>query len=238
MCLVYRKYYRSLAGSTLLFLGVAFVLMLIPVLNLENVFVREIQSDRYSYVASAFFYPLLLLLANRLLSSRLLVGFGTVHVLICGLCLWSAVLLWKTAGELSMSLIKNYPLEPEQKAYVLNFPDNYKGAYALRNGFNEGLSVYYKKEYKTSTEKIALVNVYGKGNENYVEIVNDSVYYVKNLVDGKWFNYFGRGNFKTEIDEWRTSYTLTVRPLPSENIYILQCYGDTWKVVDTVQFSN
>ena len=225
----------------LLFLYSAFILLLVPVLNLDSSFTFEIQSDRYGYSASLFFYALIFYGLSLILNKKLLKVFGAFTIVISIFFLMNAVNLWNKSGNLSLSLLKTYPLEPEQKSYLLNLPDNYAGVYTMRNGFNEGLSIIHHKNYKGVSKPIAWVNVFSDENETSTEIINDSTYYVKCTKQGKWYYYMGKGavdyetdTIKVDFDEWNTAYRLTFKQKPKDSVFLLQCYGDKWKIIDTV----
>ncbi|MBK9328849.1 MAG: hypothetical protein IPM95_05910 [Sphingobacteriales bacterium] len=236
-----KKYYRSEFGISIILFFLMYVMMLVPVLNLDQSFTFEIQSDRYGYVASVFFYPFLVLVMYKLLDRPLFIGFVIAQILVSLWLLNGAVNLWHQSGEIAVNLIKNYPLRANQKSYILNLPDNFGGAYMLRNGLPEGLSVMHKEDYMKSLDIIAMVNVFSNKNETSVEKFNDSVYYVKCIKNGKWYYYKGHGamdysteSFSVDFDEWNTAYNLTIKRLPHDTTYLLLCEGDKWRVVDTL----
>lgn len=244
--LILAVWFYKKAGSgnnkILVLFVLSYVWMLVPVLNLDQSFNFEIQSDRYGYIASVFFYPLLMLVGYLLLHRILFYIFCAFQLTVSIVLLIHSVHLWHRAGDISMSLIRNYPLQPSQKAYLVNLPDNYDGAYMFRNGFNEGLSVVHHKDYKNSAATIAWVNIFTKGNESVVEKLNDSTYYVKCIHDGKWYYYLGHGaidyqneNYRVDFDEWNTAYTWTLTSMPADTSYVLQCYGEQWKIADTLR---
>lgn len=237
---IYKKYYNKLSKSIIFFFLAGYVFMLVPVLNLDQSFTFEIQSDRYGYVASAFFYPFLVLILYNIRNKfyiRLAIG---IEIIISIVLLFQANNLWHHAGNISMALICNFPLQPNQNGWILNLPDNYKGAYMFRNGFNEGLSVVNKMNYKSTTKEIACVNILSNENENQFEKINDSTYYIKCLKYGKWFYHSGHGavdystdNYWLDFDEWNTAYTLTIKSV-TDTTYLLLCEGEQWKIADTL----
>ncbi|MFN8237375.1 MAG: hypothetical protein U0T77_04330 [Chitinophagales bacterium] len=238
---IYRKNFKSPAFLMLLFFYLSYVCMLLPVLNLDTSFNFEIQSDRYGYIASVFFYPLLVFILYRLFDKSL---FSVIILLevVCSLYfVVHNVQLWNKAGEITMDLVKNYPLQNNQKAYVLNLPDNYAGAYMLRNGFTRALSLVHHKDYLSSAEETAAVNIFSKEKETITTKLNDSTYYVKCDKPGKWYMYRGLGavdyekeNYKVDFDEWNTAYTLIIKKAPKDTTYLLQCEGDKWRIIDTL----
>ena len=234
------KYLRRQV-SLVLFLYFSFLAMLLPVLNLDQSFTFEVQSDRYGYSASLFFYAFLVFFLNHISNRKVLLGISAVLLVFNIFCLREIVSLWHKSGDLSYALMQSYPLEPHQKALLLNLPDNYAGVYTMRNGFNEGLSLIHEKDYKNVNRPVAWVNVFSDDNETSVEKLNDSTYYVKCIRDGKWYYYFGAGatdyekdDYRVDFDEWNTAYLLTIRKQPSDTTYLMHCYGNRWRIADTI----
>ena len=71
--------------------------------------------------------------------------------------------------------------------------------------------------------------------------MNDSTYNILCLKTGKWYMYRGLGavdyeneNYKVDFDDWNFSYNLTILKKPIDTTYLLQCYGDKWKIIDTI----
>lgn len=238
---ILKRYYQRASIKIILFLCVSYVLMLIPVLNLDNSFTFEIQSDRYGYVASVFFYPLLILVLYKLVRRNIFFGLVSLQLLVCLFLSIQAVKTWHNSGNLALSLIKNYPLPFDKNVYLLNLPDNYKGAYTFRNCFQEYLTAYHQKKYTGNIDEIAGVNVFSNENETSVEILNDTMYYVKCLKIGKWYYHNAGGatdyetqQYKVDFDEWNFAYQLTIKNKPKDTTYILQCDGNKWKTIDTL----
>ena len=228
--------YKKVVGM----LAATFIWMLLPVLNLDQSFTFEIQSDRYGYVASVFFYPLIVLLMYYLLNRKVFLGTAMTYLAISVLLLIPAVGFWGKSGAIGMQFIRNYPLKEGQQAYLLNLPDNYKGAYMFRNGFPEGLNVVKGGQYKNDVHFIARVNILSADNETSVSKLSDSVYYVKCELYGKWYyhveprmNISYPAEYKVDFDEWNTAYNLTISNV-RDTVYLLKCHGSEWLMIDTL----
>jgi hypothetical protein len=237
------KFYLKKEAKLILFLYSAFLFLLVPVLNLDRNFTFEIQSDRYGYAASMFFYAFLFITLYQFISKKVVYTIAIFSIALNCFLLIKSVSLWQKSGNLSLSLLKSYPLKSNQNAYLLNIPDNYAGVYTMRNGFGEGLSnVQNDKNFRySSNDIIAWVNVFSNENETVVEKRDDATYFVRCLTNGKWYYFHGHGatdyeteNYKVDFDEWNTAYNLTIKNKPKDTTYILQCYGDTWKIIDTL----
>jgi hypothetical protein len=226
--------------SILLFLLLTFGAMLVPVLNLDHSFTFELQSDRYGYIASAFFYPFICLLVMGLLGKRGLAIFFIVSSMISIPLLIQNNIYWGKSGEIGLGLIKNYPLKANQKAIILNLPDNYKGAYCLRNGLPDGLHYFKNEIYKPNILTVAMVNILSKNDETEVSQLDSNIYYVKCKEYGKWYYHqeikkgrFEKLDYSIDYDEWNTAYTLQIKS-NQDTLYILKCEGVNWAVIDTL----
>lgn len=222
------------------FLLLTFGLMLVPVLNLDHSFIFEIQSDRYGYIASAFFYPFICLLILGLLGKISLYLFFIISFIVSIPLVYENNSHWGKSGQIALELIGNYPLEAHQKAVVLNLPDNYRGAYCLRNGLADGLYYFRDMNFKPNILTVSMVNVKSKLNETEVSQMDSNTYYVKCNGFGKWYYHqdltkdkFKQLDFTLDYDEWNTAYTLQIKSNP-DTLYILKCEGVNWTVVDTL----
>jgi protein O-mannosyl-transferase len=124
---------------------VCFIISLIPVLNLELSFLGEIQSDRYGYFSSLFFTATLTFLIFSISDRRMIAG----GIAITALVLWFCVLTygdnlkWKRSSAIVDTFfqsLKDKGVEGKD-IYLVNVPDNYKGAYTSRWGIEEGLKL-------------------------------------------------------------------------------------------------
>lgn len=226
--------------NTLLFLMLTFGAMLVPVLNLDSSFTFELQSDRYGYIASAFYYPFISLLVIGLLGKRGLIIFFIGTLIISIPLLYKNNQYWGKSGEVGLQLIKNYPLKPHQKAIVLNLPDNYKGAYCLRNGLPDGLHYFKDEIYKPNILTVSMVNILSKSDETEVSKIDSNTYYVKCKEYGKWYFHqeirkskFEQFDYTLKYDEWNTAYHLQITS-NQDTLYILKCEGVNWAIVDTL----
>lgn len=238
---IYR--YKKSINLLILFLGLAFLISILPVLNLDNSFTFEIQSDRYGYVSSIFIVAFLVLTIYKWFKKYTCLVILPI-ILLSILLTFKNNFVWKNAGIACKQLALNYPLDATKHVWILNLPDNYKGAYVYRNSFAEALKLYHNnKHYNRNTINIlASPNVLSLENETKVININDSTLQINCIGYGKWYYYKSQGatdyqteNYHVDFDEWNTGYSLIYFPSTiKDTTYILQCYGTNWKIIDTI----
>jgi len=132
---------RKLPGVILLILACYFLLML-PVINLA-VHLMDTQGERFVYLPSAFgimlLTALLLYIAPR---------FEYIAAVLACLVVAFALLLarsntnWRRASEIAGNVTASLSAFPAgSRVFLLNQPDNIRGAYVFRNGLNEAARV-------------------------------------------------------------------------------------------------
>ncbi len=126
--------------------AVALVASLAPVLPLEISLV-DTQSERFVYLPSAFAAMLVAFAIDGLPERR---GTRSLSVAcLLALNLWALVVAernWAQAGSVCTHVIdsladrlRETALGPQRAILLLNFPDNFRGVYVLRNGFYQAL---------------------------------------------------------------------------------------------------
>jgi hypothetical protein len=127
---------------------VAFFISLLPVIHLETSFVGSSQSDRYGYLPTVFFVitiAMIFVLINRKVFAISVSCFLTV---------WFFVDVenqnsnWIKASALVKKIVNEFK-PADGTCYITNIPDNYNGAYILRNGLSDAASVINKKKFCT-----------------------------------------------------------------------------------------
>jgi hypothetical protein len=120
-------------------LGLLFFLLL-PILNLEITSVKSIASERYGYFAS-----LLIAFITAYALYQYQNGFHKIAVFVVFsisiIFIQLDVFKWKQSSEISEHYLSGILDEgiDKKKVLLVNVPDNYMGAYCLRNGIKEFL---------------------------------------------------------------------------------------------------
>ncbi|GJM36203.1 MAG: hypothetical protein DHS20C18_52040 [Saprospiraceae bacterium] len=217
-----------------------FGLSLLPVINLYFNYLFYIENDRYSYLASAFFFTALaigLSFLPRLLRWGAMLAF----------CLTSVVLLWQTnqywakSTQVYFSLLEDFRWYDEKEVFVLAMPDNYYGANLFRNfsgdgiGLKDALKYIQQKPVDAKFHEIALYNM--TDPEDGVHVQTDSIGNLKVEFNhyGSWWWRKGQGATNYETDQYRFineghHYRLEWKQKPGNAVMIYQV-GGKWAVV-------
>lgn len=239
---IYAVWYRFRYGKLPVVLAFAalFALPVIPVLNLYLPDYIKIHADRYCYLPSAFLIPAMLVLAFSLHRyAGILIAM--VMVVANGCALHYNNVSWQQAGEIEQQLEKKFLWKDAGRVYMLNLPENYRGAYMYRSlGFSK-----FRMHYdllQTDTLKAEVVEVVGYNmsapyDSVKVHIENDSALHVELSDWGRWYWKDMRGAYsyetdlvKVDIDEWGHSYKIVFKHLRKEDVIIYQA-GTEWRRV-------
>lgn len=129
----------------LLLFGACFFLSLLPVITMK-VSVQTTQSERFLYFPSAFAVILLgsviALIPGRKASAAILIVLAVMGFV----SLQQVNTRWQTAGSLSLEITQMISNENPDSVLILNLPDNFQGAYVLRNGIAEAVSIFHGRE--------------------------------------------------------------------------------------------
>ena len=116
----------------------------LPALNLRvNVF--DTQGERFLYLPSAFFSTALALALTNAAGRRprLLTAALACLLTAYALGLWRTNQTWREASQLSRALVEDASaLSARADVLILNAPDNLRGAYVFRNGFEQALRTF------------------------------------------------------------------------------------------------
>jgi hypothetical protein len=161
---------RGRDARLVFFTAAAMMLALLPVLPL-TISETTTESERFTYVATAFSSLLVVATAAAVLRRRLAVAVA------CGLLMaWHADVLlqntwrWRDAGQMAHGIIdtfaagvRRYDPESRQAIFLLNLPDNLLGAYVYRRGFYPAIQLFAPDVASSTTRTIGLAtNSFGR----------------------------------------------------------------------------
>jgi hypothetical protein len=179
------------------FLVSGFVLLLVPVLNLD-ISLIDTTNERFTYLASAYGAMVLVLLIVLLVKKKIpgisiLVILAAVNII----GLFHANANWNNAAEISKSILDSFkevsPLYEADSAkdeelrhpVILNLPDSIKGAYIYRRGFSSAVKLFQGRDV---TGKIHVVSTH------ILQHVDDGINVV-NRGDGRFYLHIKENRF-------------------------------------------
>ena len=216
---------KSEAGLILLLL-MAMMISLLPVIHLETSFVGSPQSDRYGYLPSVFFVILVSVIISFVKRKVIVTG------VLCLLIAWfyTGVQIqnqnWIRAGEIVKGIVKKFNPK-EGTLYITNIPDNFNGAYVLRNGLGEAASVLHHRDFLESIHVISYQTITSEKDAAHAELLNDSACHIifselemKIPAAEKIFTLVPDTAHYAYSDVSDTSFTVTIKkPPPNINLY-------------------
>ncbi|MDG2227170.1 MAG: hypothetical protein P8L20_05505 [Flavobacteriales bacterium] len=126
-----------------------FILSLLPVISLEISSLNSIESDRYSYWASIIVCTSLVVAINKLPKKQSNILSILWSIIFIGLTYVTSQ-NWEKANQVKENYLNNLERLSENNLLLINTPDNFNGAYILRNGVNDYLK--FKETGKTATQ--------------------------------------------------------------------------------------
>jgi hypothetical protein len=158
-----------------------FIILLLPVINLETTFLSQVQSDRYGYlpsVAAVFilttfigFIPIKNVLKNTI---------SIIIIIIFSYLTITTNMLWRDAAHRSENIVNSLiklTNEETKDIYILNLPDNYRGIYMFRGGLKEAL---YNLDKNTASIKIYIL-AHQINNTNNAVVLTELTDYSKTI---------------------------------------------------------
>ena len=179
------------------FIFLLFIATLLPVINLETTSLFAIQSDRYGYFNAVVFAVALSQVLTYwksnftfLLSILVVAAFSTLTI--------QDTFKWKNASIISqqyLSALSSLAID-NSSILIINAPDNYQGAYVLRNGINDFL------KSKNKNVQVSIINYQTVNSKKWGEETEKDTDYL-NKIDSdnhKKYDqiiYYVNGKFKS-----------------------------------------
>jgi len=153
---------KRIHGIFYFFIG-AFLITLLPVINLY-VSSGDTQGERFLYLPTVFSSLIISYLFYYLVDNRK--NFVISCVLLAsvfGVLLYRSNENWKKAGEISKNIISSIKgVEKSDRLFIVNLPDNIKGAYIYRNGIREAIHLFVSPDKFKDIKVISYNNLYEK----------------------------------------------------------------------------
>jgi protein O-mannosyl-transferase len=222
------------AGKLMVLMLIAFIISLLPVIHLETSFVGSPQSDRYGYLPSVFFV---------ILVSVIIALINKKVITMAALCLamvWFYINIqaqnsnWVIAGGMVKKIVNEFK-PADGISYITNIPDNYNGAYFLRNGLSDAVSAINHHNLAGQIQMISYHTITSGADKAMAERISESVYLVafaktenKIPASEKIFMLVpntARYSYSKISD---TSFVVTVKNLPAQNTFYYYSTGSLY----------
>ena len=150
---------------------------------------------------------------------------------------------WKNSNTINQSLTSSFKWFDAPKIYLLNLPDNFKGAYMFRasapdNSFVKTLTLRGNPAVESKTSQVMNYNMNLTSDSVTVEKISENELKVTFAQGGNWWWNEGIGardystkEYDVKIDESSSSYLLKLKRKEPNAVYLYQC-GGHWRVVE------
>lgn len=220
-------------ASLLVFFLFSFLIALLPVINLETLFIKDIQSDRYGYLPSLFFYPVAAAAIHFIFRGWLRHTLVLLYLVLSMVCLNDALQKWRFAGKMIDNLIRTFPHPATGRIFILNVADTYCGAYCLRMGLQHTISRQYSPELAGRINILGNYNMYAAVDSVKVTPAGPDTYEVQVSDWGGWIWGMPEGDspkYKVVTDGSGLHYTVRFKDLKPDDLILYQA-GKEWRYV-------
>lgn len=235
----FRRLSPTLRVSGLLFL--MGIIAILPVLNLYFNYFLLVENDRYSYLASAFWFAafvFLLVKLPRAWSLFLFSGYLLIHLSL----LRKTNRLWQESTLVYRSLMEDFRWRNDDTLYILNLPDNLRGVMIFRDYGDDAQTLLDALEYlegrpfRGKLYEVAAYNMTRPDNGVRVETSSSDSLRITFEQWGNWWWRDGGGatDYENERYQFRNQghhYDLIWKRHPEEDAVIIYQDGLNWKEV-------
>ncbi len=236
----WRYWQRPSRGQAALFWLIGFGMVLGPVMNLYCNYLLYVDGDRYAYVPSLFFFPLLAILLGRLGTKPALWAM-TLLALISSALLVRSNRYWREGTQVYYQLLENYRWQDSAHVFVLNLPENYQGTPMFRDYSGADLALYdalyymARKKPAGTVREVLQYNMVAPNDGVKVEVDSSGVLHVQFQQHGNWWWRRGLGATPHQMPEYRCepsdgAYRLYLDSIPPGSLFLYQVSG-RWHVV-------
>jgi hypothetical protein len=224
--------YREQA-KLLLFLIYAFLISLFPVVNI-SASLWDTQGERLLYLPSVFLMILLIFIISFMIKRKNIIIFlAVIFSMFFMSNIYMANKNWKIASQISYQLITsiNNQRGNEPGLFIINVPDNFKGAYIYRNGLYHAIQLFSINGINREFFDIAsFQNLPSSQNQLKVAEIEPYTYQVQLVDEGIYFmnvslpleQTFKQKNFTIENFDFKTyqSYQIKIKnKIPIHQIF-------------------
>ncbi len=215
---------------------ILFSVALIPIITLYMVTLLHGENDRYGYIASMFFWMIIILLISSL-PKKIFYPLSTALIVISILLSIKMVGWWEASSKIYYSLLQDFRWYGRDQVIVLNIPDNYQGLYLYRiyndpSALKEGLELIRGNPYTGDMHDVVNFNMMTP--QDSVSIRQDSANSVTLHFAqyGNWWWRNGIGASDYENDIYSVHFDgdchIHFKNLLPDHVIIYQA-GDKWR---------
>lgn len=223
--LLLKRYRPQRAWFLLGWLALVFITLL-PVLNMQFIYLHNGENARLSYFASLFIYALPILLLSWY-AARLAWVYALGMLLACMVLLPPQVSKWHHASKVQAKALNSPAFYGSGKVYLLNFPCYFDGVYIFRNIHRLYVARGFHQLPDTKAELVIVMSAnmrYPNDSVTVKKLDGPNTYKVDFSSWGNWFWYNGVGalnrnedGIKVTLDDWGLGYTLEIQDLKPED---------------------
>jgi len=222
-----------------------FGLALAPSINLYFNYLLQVENDRYSYWASAFFFPLLAVLLSKL-PRRAFLSLSALYLLVSLYYLRLTNEYWRVSTDIYYGLIDSFDPGDAPAAFLLNLPENYKGVPMFgdysdnHRAFRGPLEYIGKKNYAGQIYDVAQYNMTRPhGGVEVTKVDSTQQLKVEFRQWGNWWWRKGIGmgpgyeNEVYQVESHGHHYMFIPKAVPEGSVFYRQ-QGVEWEKVDVL----
>ena len=237
---VYLKWHgKRWFQSSFLFLGM-FSIALLPVLNMFCVRLQEIESDRYSYLASIFIYAFMVN-GFFFLNSKVKYAVFIVFLFTNIYFLQRNIEAFEEMGIVSRGLLDDFRWEDKAKIIILMQPENNHGARAFttikEKGSEFAESLYLERgiDLRDKVELVYEMNINSIQDSIKIQVIDSTHVRVEIGGWGTWFWKYHNGALPFQTQDYHTemqdnlSFDLILEHPLKEDEVIIYAHGDKWR---------
>lgn len=198
LCIFYYRFQRNrkTAYQTIATFAIAFLIALAPALPLYFYYLTSIEADRFTYFPLIFSSSIISIMIYQL-HAYLRWGIMLFLIAVSIFFLQKNISAWSDAAQLQTAMENNFPVNTQGNMYLLNIPDNMRGAYLYREEHNASKlaeSIDLKQQINIGpVYEVMQFNMQKPGDGVIVEIMDSITLQMRFAQYGNWWWMEGKG---------------------------------------------
>jgi hypothetical protein len=176
--------------AVLYFIIFAYLISLLPVINLGTNFLKDTQGERFIYLPSVFLVMLVTMFLARIFQAhkKYFITVSLILIILSGIQLFQANKNWIIASKICKNIVDSVRQAGEaDRLIIVNLPDNINGAYIFRNGFRQAIELFISPRQFRMIEVISscyifnekdMMQITKKDNICLVRALNPDIHFI------------------------------------------------------------